>query len=150
MNTPSTNPRLAFFQSVLGQEMSRSPSPLGRWLNGTLRAAEYGQLTADYRIREEMCNPMQILHGGAAAAILDDLIGATVFTLGREYAYTSINLTIDFLHAARMGEVITATARIVREGKNIIHAECLITGADGKIVAKAASNLMQTSVKLPG
>nr|WP_293842600.1 PaaI family thioesterase [uncultured Arsenicibacter sp.] len=144
-----TNARLTFFQSMLGQSMTNSPSPVGRWLNGTLREAEFGKLVVDYIVREELTNPAGVLHGGAAAAILDDIAGAMVFTLGREYAYTSVNLNVDFLHAARLGEVITATAQAVRTGKNIIHAESVIRSADGKIIAKAATNLIQTSVKMP-
>lgn len=144
-----TNPRLDFFRSQIGCDTSKSISPLGRWLNGVIRAADCGLLVIDYTIRAEMTNPVGVLHGGAAAAILDDLVGAMVFTLGREYAYTSVNLNIDFLHAARLGEVITATARVVRAGKNIIHGEGQLVAADGKIIAKCATNLIQTSVKLP-
>ncbi|WP_240625573.1 PaaI family thioesterase [Spirosoma pollinicola] len=128
--------------------MSGSISPFGRWLNGTIRVADYGRLVADFMIREEMTNPAGVLHGGAGAAILDDLVGAMVFTLGREYAYTSVNLTLDFLHAARLGEVVTATAEVIREGKNIVHCEGRIVAANGKIITKCATNLIQTSVKL--
>ncbi|MFD2937010.1 PaaI family thioesterase [Spirosoma flavum] len=128
--------------------MSNSISPLGRWLNGTIRAVDYGRLVADFTIREEMTNPAGVLHGGAGAAILDDLIGVMVFSLGREYAYTSINLTIDFLHAARKDDIVTATAEVIREGKNIIHCEGRIVSNNGKIIAKCATNLIQTSVKV--
>ena len=145
----TTNPRLDFFRSQIGQSMSTSISPMGRWLDGTIRAADYGRLEADFIVREDMTNPADVLHGGAATAILDDLVGATVFTLGREFAYTSINLTIDFLHAARLGEVVTAVAEVIREGKNIVHCEGRIVTADSKIIAKCATNLIQTSVKLP-
>jgi acyl-coenzyme A thioesterase 13 len=145
----TANSRLAFFQSMLGQSMTQSPSPVGRWLNGTLREAEYGKLVVDYIVREDLTNPAQVLHGGAASAILDDIAGAMVYAMGREYAFTSVNLNVDFLHAARLGDIITATALLVRAGKNIIHVESQITAADGKIIAKASTNLIQTSVKLP-
>ena len=147
MSTPETIPRLKFFRSMIGQTMTRSPSPLGRWLNGTLLAAEEGSLTVEYGVREDMTNPMGILHGGAASAIMDELIGTTVYVLGREHLYTSVNLNVDFLHSARLGEVITARTQVVRAGKNIVHAECVITAVDGKIIAKASSNLIQTSTK---
>lgn len=146
-NTP--NPRLAYFRSLIDRDMSTSVSPFGRWLNGTIRAVDHGRMVADYLIRDDMTNPLGVLHGGAAAGILDDLIGATVLALGREHAYTSVNLNVDFLHAARLGEVVTATAEVVRAGRNIIHCEGVIRAADGKIIAKSATNLIQTSVKLP-
>lgn len=144
------NARLNFLRSQIGHSLSNSISPLSRWLNGTIRVADHGRLVADFIIREELTNPAGVLHGGAAAAILDDLIGTMVFALGREYAYTSVNLSIDFLHAARTGDVITAQADVVRAGKNIIHCEGSIVAADGKVIAKCATNLIQTSVKLTG
>ncbi|GAB3913556.1 hypothetical protein GCM10028803_57860 [Larkinella knui] len=147
MTTPETNPRLQFFRAMIGHDMRQSPSPLGRWLKGTLVAAEEGSLTVSYEVREDMTNPMRILHGGAAAAIMDDLIGATVYALGREHIYTSVNLNVDFLHSASLGDTVTARTQVVRAGKNIVHAECVITAADGKIIAKAVSNLIQTSMK---
>ncbi|MGA0557238.1 PaaI family thioesterase [Larkinella sp. VNQ87] len=147
MSPSETNPRLEFFRSLIDQDLRESPSPLGRWLNGTVRAAEEGSLTVEYVVREDMTNPMGMLHGGSAAAIMDDLIGSTVYALGRDFVYTSVNLTIDFLHSARLGEVLTAQSRIVRAGRNIIHAECIILAADEKIIAKAASNLVQTSLR---
>lgn len=144
----NTNKRLAFLRARVGKDMSGSLSPFGGWLNGIIREVEYGRLVADFTVREEMTNPAGVLHGGAGTAILDDLIGVMVYSLGREYAYTSINLAIDFLHAARTGEVVTATANVIREGKNIIHCEGHILATSGKIIAKCATNLIQTSIKI--
>ncbi|WP_460949850.1 PaaI family thioesterase [Spirosoma daeguense] len=140
--------RLEFFRSQIGQSLSKSISPFGRWLNGTILAVDYGRLVIEFLVREELTNPAGILHGGASAAILDDLVGTMVFSLGRPYAYTSVNLSVDYLHAARIDSVVTATAELIREGKNIIHCEGRIESADGKIIAKCATNLIQTSVKL--
>ncbi len=142
------NPRLAFFQAQIGHDSSQSVSGLGRWLNGILRVAEADHMLIEYTIRPDMANPMGVLHGGAAAAIMDDLAGILVFTLNREFGFTSVNLNVDFLSPARLGEVITAEARIIRAGKNIIHLESTIRATDGRIVAKSATNLIQTSVKL--
>ncbi len=143
-----TNQRLDFLRSRIGQPVSDSISPFGRWLNGTIRVADYGKLVAEFIIREEMTNPAGGLHGGAAAAILDDLIGTLVFTLGREYVYATVNLSIDFLHTARVGEVITVTAEVTRPGKNIVHCDGRIVSADDKIIAKCSTNLIQTSIRL--
>jgi len=149
MEFTASNPRLDAFRLLIGQSTEHSPSPFGRWLHGTLQAVEPDRMVATYAVREEMTNPTGVLHGGAAAAIMDELVGMTVYALGREYAYTSVNLNVDFLRAARRGDVLTATARIVRAGRTVIHCEATITAADGTLVAKCATNLLQTSVKLP-
>ena len=146
METP--NPRLDFFRSQIGNKAGYSPSTFGRWLDGILRAIEPGRLVVEYTVREDMTNPVKTLHGGAASAIMDDMAGMLVYSLGGENAYTSVNLAVDFLHSARIGDVLTATAEVIRAGKNIVHVEVRIRAADGKIVAKCATNLIQTSVKL--
>ncbi|WP_375448275.1 PaaI family thioesterase [uncultured Fibrella sp.] len=142
------NPRLALFQSMIELPMNQSPSGLGRWLNGTLVAVEAGRTVARYVVRDDMVNPMQVLHGGAASAILDDLCGLTVFAMGREYGYTSVNLAMDFLNPARLGDVLLAEANVVRAGRTIIHVEGRITNVDGKLMAKCSTNLIQTGFKL--
>ncbi|MFN4147246.1 MAG: PaaI family thioesterase [Runella sp.] len=148
MTNTETNPRLAYFQSQIGQSMTQSPSEVGRWLGGKLLEVEIGKMTVEYIVHKDMVNPMGTLHGGAAAAIMDDLVGMMVFALGREYGYTSVNLNCDFLNPARLGEVITATAYVVRAGKNVIHCESKITSTEGKIIAKCTTNMIQTGVKL--
>lgn len=150
METPAPiNARLAYFRSQIDQPAPDYPSPFGRWLGGIFRVADPERMVADYLIREDMTNPMGMLHGGVASAILDEIVGMMVFTMGRENAYISVNLNTDFLHSARVGEVLTATAEVIRAGKNIVHAEGHLTAADGKIVAKCTTNMIQTSAKLP-
>lgn len=148
-DTSQINPRLELFRTQIGNDFSSSISPLGRWLNGIVRAVDYGHLSVEFTIRENMTNPMGVLHGGSAAAMMDEVIGTMVFALGREYGYTSVNLNCDFLNAARLGEVLTAHAKVIRAGRNIVHCACELVTDEGKIIAKCSSNLIQTGVRLP-
>lgn len=143
-----TNPRLSAFRTLIGQPLANTLMGMSRWLGGTLRVVDEGRLVADFVVREDMINPMQVLHGGTASAILDDISGLAVLTLGREYGFTSVNLTVDFLNAARLNETLTADAVVVRAGRNIVHVESRITNATGKLIAKCSTNLIQTTVKL--
>lgn len=146
--TQVDNPVIQYFKSMIGQSMAKGPSPLAKWLDGTLIGAEEGSLTAEYTVRPEMCNPGGILHGGIAAAIMDDLMGATVFSLGREAFYTSINLNVDYLYSVPAGQRVVAKSQVVRAGKKVIHIECEIVDTEQNIVAKATSNLVATSKSL--
>ena len=143
------NKRLAFLQTYIGQHMSDSSSPVARWLDGKLIDLKEGSMAVEFTVRQDMTNPLGVLHGGIASTILDDVVGTLVYALGREFAYVSVNLNCDFLHAARLGDVITATAKVVRAGKNIVHVEGEIRDVEGRIIAKCTSNLIQTSFKLP-
>jgi uncharacterized protein (TIGR00369 family) len=141
------NPVLQYLQSRIGYAMTESPSPLARWLNGILQAAHDGSLTIEFTVREEMTNPAGILHGGAIAAIIDDVIGTTVYSLGNENYYTSVNLMIDFLESAKAGEKVIAKSNIIRQGKTIINAECEIYNESGRLLARGTSNLLNTQRK---
>ncbi len=148
-NVRSVNDRLAYFEQFIGKNSSGSFSPVGKWLKGTLLRVSLKGVAVEFTVRTEMTNPMGIMHGGIAATILDEVCGISVLALGREFAYTSINLNCDYLHFAKLGETVIAEAWIIRAGKNVVHVEGHIKDQAGKIIAKCASNLIQTSLKIP-
>ncbi len=141
------NNALKYMQENIGKELTTSPSPLSRWLKGVLLEAGEGSLVFNFFIREEMTNPMGILHGGMIAAIMDDMMGATVFCLGGEHFHTTVNLAIDYLSSARIGETVRAESKIIRQGKSIINAECILTNSQGKLLARGTSNLIITTIR---
>jgi acyl-coenzyme A thioesterase 13 len=150
-NTPylPANPRIELLLQLKGKHMTSNFSPVAKWLNGKLIDVAEGSMEIEYEVREDMCNPMRTLHGGIASTILDDIVGTMVYALGREFAFTSVNLNCDFLNPAVPGDILTAKSQVIRSGKNIIHVEGQLFKADGRIVAKCASNLIQTSFKIP-
>ncbi len=138
------NEVVAYLKSQIGKDASASISPLMRWLNPTLISVEEGELCLQYLVREEMTNPLQTLHGGATAAIVDDSIGAAVFSLGAGASYRTVNITIDYFAPARINEYIKVNARIVKKGRQIINAECEIWNNDkSRLLAKGNSNLIK-------
>ena len=143
----NNNPIIADFKARIGQTMADSPSPVGRFLNGTLKDVDEGMLLVEYKIREEWTNPMKRLHGGTIAMIMDDMIGATVFMLNNEFHYVSVNLNVDFLFSAKVDQLITAKSTIIRKGKSVINAQCEIFNHYNKIIARATSSLVVTGVR---
>lgn len=142
------NQIIEFFKSSIGKYAAdMSPSPLGRWLNGKLIAVDEGSVEVEFEVREEMTNPLKILHGGTAASMLDDVMGMTVYMLGRESFYTTVNLNVDYLSPARAGDTLFVKSKIIRAGKTVINIECAIYNTDHKIVAKCTSNMVVTGVK---
>lgn len=139
-----TNERLIGMQKYIGQGFNDSPSAFMRWLNPTIRAAEYGSLTFEYTVREEMTNPMQLLHGGVTAGIIDDIIGATVFTMGFSVHYTTINNNIDYFAPAKTGDIIEASTSIIKRGQQIINLQCEIwLPAKNRLLARGYSNMIR-------
>ncbi len=135
---------LDFFKSRIGSDSSDSISPLMRWLNPTLLSAAPGALEFSYVIREEMTNPMGILHGGTTAAIIDDAVGAAVFSLEKEDWYTTVNLAVDYFASAKAGDTIIAKTSITKNGHQIVNTSCEIWNADrSRLLAKGHSNLIR-------
>jgi acyl-coenzyme A thioesterase 13 len=140
-----SNPILNKFRENIGQPMG-SPSPIGNWLGGILMEAEENYLIAEYKVQEQFLNPMGVMHGGVYAVMMDDLMGAMVFSLNNEYFFTTVNLAVDFLSSAKAGETISVKAEVIKAGKNIIHCECRMYNADKKLLAKSISNLAKTHI----
>ncbi|NBB88809.1 MAG: hotdog fold thioesterase [Bacteroidetes bacterium] len=143
------NKALKLLQFILESEESyESPSPYMQWLRGRLIRAEEGKVEVSFTVREEMCNPAGILHGGVISGMLDEVAGIAVFSLGRDSFFTSVNLQVDFLRPAQLGEEVKAVAEVIRAGERIIHVETQMLKGD-KILAKADTNLITTHQKLP-
>ncbi|EAR01988.1 PaaI family thioesterase [Maribacter sp. HTCC2170] len=143
------NKPLEYFKTQIGKDATHSPSPLMKWLNPILISAEAGQLEFSYVIREEMTNPVGIIHGGTTAAIIDDAIGAAVFSLGVSHVYTTVSLSVDYFSRAQAGDTIIAQTNVIKKGRQIINAECEVWNADKtRMIAKGHSNLIQTKIEI--
>lgn len=142
-----TKTRLLVLQDHINREFTASPSPFMLWMRPIVLAAEEGTVTFKYVIREEMSNPIQSLHGGVTAAIADDCIGATMFSLNEETFYTTINLVVDYFAPAHVGDTILAKTLIIKKGRQMVNAQCEIWNADQtRLIARATSNLFKTNV----
>ena len=139
---------MSFFKSQIGKTLDQTPSAAGNWLSGTLLEIEPGYVKVSYTIRPDMCNPAKILHGGIASLMMDDVIGMANFVSESEVLMTSINLNVDFLSSAKLGEKVEVSAKLVRSGSNLNHWESVIRKESGKVVAKASSNMIKTHIKI--
>jgi acyl-coenzyme A thioesterase 13 len=137
--------RLAQLKQFIGKEFTQSPSPFMKWLNPVILSAEEGQLEFfQYTIRQEWLNPVGNLHGGITAAIIDDIIGATMFSLNEKSFITTINNVIDYFSTAKENDIIVAETKIIKRGKQFINAQCEIWNADkSRIIARGISNLFK-------
>ena len=119
-----------------------------RWLRPTVVEAREGNLVFMYEVRKEWLNPVGSLHGGVTAAIIDDVIGATMFSYNEDNFYTTINNVIDYFSSVGEGEKIVAETRIVKKGKQFVNAQCDVWNSNKtKLIAKGSSNLFKVEGK---
>lgn len=140
------NKTLEFMQAQVGKDASNSPSPVMRWLNPTLLAVEEGMVDMVYTIRQDMSNPWGNLHGGITAAIVDDAIGAAMYTFGETTTnYVTINNSIDYFGAMKIGEQIRVQTKVVKKGRLLSNVQCSIWDiALTRLVAQGYSSLIKT------
>lgn len=135
---------MELLRAAINKPGHHSPSPFMNWLNPVAREIEYGSLTFEYTIRPEMTNPAGLLHGGVIAGIIDDLIGATVFSLEKTGHYVTVNLAVDYFSMVQEEDLVIAKSRLIKAGRKIINVECeLWNPAKNRLVAKGHSNLMR-------
>jgi len=136
--------KLKALQSFIGKEFTESPSPFMRWLNPVVISAEEGQIEFQYTVREEWLNPMGNMHGGVTAAIMDDIIGATMFSLNEKTFIVTVNNSIDYFSTAKENDIIVAETKIIKRGKQFVNAQCEIWNADKtRLIARGTSNLFK-------
>jgi acyl-coenzyme A thioesterase 13 len=141
-----SNPVLDFLLTIVGKNLSDSPSPVGCWLNGKLIAVELGKATIEYTVRNEMTNPLGTLQGGVFATMMDDTLGVAVYSLGKDKLYVAANFYVDYLEAVREGDKVIVEATILREGNSILNVDMQMTNSGGKLLATGKCNLSVKNV----
>lgn len=140
---------LDILRATIGQAAGPMAPPFSQWLAGTLRDIGESSASVEYQVRREMTNPGGLLHGGVQSGMMDDVMGMLANALGREFFLASVNLSIDYLGPAREGDQVIATATVVRNGSGIVNMAAELRHQNGKVIARATSNLTNTRLPNP-
>jgi uncharacterized protein (TIGR00369 family) len=138
-----------FLIAQLNQVITRSLSPLTLWLAPIVREVNDDGLVFEFHIREDMTNPVGTLHGGVTAAIMDDMIGATIICLGRDTFYTTVNNVIDYFATAKAGDTVTGKTTIIKAGRQVINVQFELWDISrNRLLARGYSNTLKTEIQL--
>ena len=117
-------------------------APVSELIGFRLTSVEPGKAVFELDAGPQHANPMGTLHGGVLCDVADAAMGiAYASTLGESESFTTLELKINFLRPFRTGKLI-ATARMVKAGRTIGLAECDVTDAEGRLIARAMSTCM--------
>jgi len=116
-------------------------SEVAKYLNPKLIKIEEGFIEVEIVVAPKMLNSGGMLHGGITSLILDEILGATTFTLAEGLFYATSSINVHFLSAGKIGDVLTVKAEIVKKGSRLIHTEGKVYVKD-KIIATATADLM--------
>jgi acyl-CoA thioesterase len=126
----------------------KSASRAWTWLGlQTVETAE-GTATVEMKAREDMANHSGFVHGGMISTLADSAMGLSVRTLKPGVVRSmSFDLKLSFISAARIGETLRATGRVIHAGRRTVVTECRVEGPDGKLVATASGTFSVTREK---
>ena len=137
---------LEFLRRIVRGELSQAP--ISATLNFRLVSAGPGVVVFRGTPLRAFYNPMEAVHGGFAATLLDSALAcAIVSTLEPGYASTTLEIKINFVRPItdETGEV-TAEGRIIHPGKRIATSEAKLLDAGGKLLAHGTTTCMIMSM----
>lgn len=81
-------------------------------------------------------NSRGFVHGGLIAALADNAMGLSCgVALNAQPGLVTVNLVTDFLSTARIGQWILFDTEVIKAGRTLCFAQCLVS-ADGNPVAR--------------
>jgi uncharacterized protein (TIGR00369 family) len=119
-------------------------APIGRTLGFAGFEVEHGRATFMVEPAEFHYNPIGVVHGGLALALLDSAMGCAVHsTLAAGVAYTTLEVKANFVRplTAETG-LVRCTGTVVHGGRTVATAEGRIVDAAGKLYAHGTSTLL--------
>lgn len=116
--------------------------PIADFMGFKVVRAEKGRIVIEMTTREEMFNSVGAVQGGMVTTIADASMGmAAVTLLDDVHTAATVELKINFIRAPGLAK-LTATGRIVHQGRKLMMAEADVVNDEGKLIAKASSTLM--------
>ncbi|HEX7881472.1 MAG TPA: PaaI family thioesterase [Afipia sp.] len=88
------------------------------------------------RLAEAHTNSRGLIHGGLIAALADNAMGLSCSLKGGLEGIVTINLSVDFLGSAKIGQWLAFKTDFIKIGGSICFAQCFVT-ADGEPCARA-------------
>ncbi|ATQ44941.1 thioesterase [Caulobacter mirabilis] len=89
------------------------------------------------RVAEAHTNSRGFAHGGLISALADNAMGLSCgLGIAKAGGLVTVNLALDFLAIARIGQWLQVEPTVVKRGKNLCFASALVT-ADGVPCARA-------------
>jgi uncharacterized protein (TIGR00369 family) len=102
-----------------------------------------GRARLSLEVKQQHLQLAGIMHGGAIATLIDTAVAFAILGASEPDArFTTIEMKVNYLSAGREGRVI-ADAKLIRDGRRIVVAECDLFDSTGKLAAKGLLTYMR-------
>lgn len=120
---------------------SVSSTPYYRLLGINLTLLGPGKAELEVQAEKQHTNPMGMVHGGLIMSIADAAMGNAIRSLG--LIGVTVDCSVSFPGAARLGEKVTARGKVIKAGKNLLFAEATVWAQD-RILGHSKSTFYNT------
>jgi len=120
-------------------ELYHKTNNFGRLLNMTPEIHEAGIAVYTMEIEEKHLATPKAAHGGVLAALIDGSLGVAALskTMERNNVVSTVEMKVNFLKPAILGDQLTATGKVISSGKRLLFVECEVLNQRNELVAKA-------------
>jgi len=107
-----------------------------------------GTAIVEMTATDDMANVSGFVHGGIISTLADPAMGRSLRTLKPGVTRAmSFDLKLNFINAAKIGESLRATGKVVHAGRRTAVTECRVEGKGGRLVATASATFAVTRDK---
>ena len=107
-----------------------------RLLGIEIDSIEPSRARLSVEVRQELLQLQGVMHGGAIASLIDTAVAFAIISVSEpQDRFTTVEMKVNYLSAIREGRVV-ADARLIRDGRRIIVADCDVFDSQGRLVAK--------------
>jgi acyl-CoA thioesterase len=122
-------------------------NPISSMMDIQIAALEVGEVTLTMPIGSEIhTNVYGFVHGGVLFTLVDSVMGIAGLSTGN--LVVTSDISIRFITNSKKGNMLTASGRIIHQGKNAIITEAEIRDKRGRLLVKAqGSYFIRGSIK---
>ena len=107
-----------------------------RLLGIEIDSIEPSRARLSVEVRQELLQLQGVMHGGAIASLIDTAVAFAIISVSEpQDRFTTVEMKVNYLSAIREGRVV-ADARLIRDGRRIIVADCDVFDLQGRLAAK--------------
>jgi uncharacterized protein (TIGR00369 family) len=129
------------------EQLNRDMLPFAKLLGIRFLAATPESVTAEMKVREDLCTRPAVLHGGAMMALADTLGAcATSLNLRDGATTTTIESQTNFIAPAMAGTTVRAECVAIHRGRRTMVWNTRVMSENGKLLAVVT----QTQIVIPG
>jgi acyl-CoA thioesterase len=119
-------------------------APMHRHMNQRVVSAGDGMSEIEAVPDTKFYNPMNRVHGGFAAALIDTALGVAVYSkLPEGTQYGTVDLNVKYVRRIDVESgTLLATARVIHAGRTMLTAEARIEDKAGKLYAHGSGTFL--------